>query len=117
MVAQTRRGRPWWSGAPSIFCQVVGAGMSFTVLLSLFKATRAGGEFIRTPKYQIVSRGQEWRDPRDLWGGEARRLREGATGVAALAPVALSPAPGRGVIAPSPCARPLRCLPPPPPLV
>jgi len=44
IVAQTRLGRRWWSGLPSLFCQVVGAGMSFTGLLSLFRATRRGPE-------------------------------------------------------------------------
>ncbi|TMD76476.1 MAG: glycosyltransferase, partial [Chloroflexi bacterium] len=60
IVAQTRRGRPWWSGIPALFCQVVGAGMSLTVVLALIRAMRGGGEFQRTPKYQIVQRGQEW---------------------------------------------------------
>ncbi len=99
MVAQTRRGRPWWSGAPSLFCQVVGAGMSFTVLLSLFRATRGGGEFIRTPKYQIVSRGQEWRDRAYVRVGDPRVIGEAAIGVAALAMVPFALALGKGLIA------------------
>src|SRR5258708_7947862 len=37
MVAQTRRGRPWWSGAPSLLCQLVGAGMSFNTLIALVR--------------------------------------------------------------------------------
>src|SRR5205823_12255345 len=99
MVAQTRRGRRWWSGAPSLFCQVVGAGMSFTVLLALFRATRRGGEFIRTPKYQIVSRGQEWRDQAYVRVGDPRVFGEAAIGAAALAMVPLALALGKGVIA------------------
>ena len=99
MVAQTRRGRPWWSGAPSLFCQVVGAGMSFTVLLALARATRGGGEFIRTPKHQIVSRGQEWRDQAYVRVGDARALGEAALGVAAIAMVPFALALGKGVIA------------------
>jgi len=99
MVAQTRRGRRWWSGAPSLFCQVVGAGMSFTVLLALFRATRRGGEFIRTPKYQIVSPGQEWRDRAYVRVGDPRVLGEAAIGFAALAMVPLALALGKGVIA------------------
>jgi cellulose synthase/poly-beta-1,6-N-acetylglucosamine synthase-like glycosyltransferase len=99
MVAQTRRGRPWWSGAPSLFCQVVGAGMSFTVLLSLFRATRGGGEFIRTPKYQIVSRGQEWRDQAYVHVGDPRVLGEAVLGLAAIALVPFALALGKGVIA------------------
>lgn len=99
MVAQTRRGRPWWSGAPALFCQVVGAGMSFTVLLSLLRATWGGGEFIRTPKYQIVSRGQEWRDQAYVRVGDPRVLGEAAIGVAALAMVPFALALGKGVIA------------------
>jgi cellulose synthase/poly-beta-1,6-N-acetylglucosamine synthase-like glycosyltransferase len=99
MVAQTRRGRPWWSGAPSLICQVVGAGMSFTVLLSLLRATRGGGEFIRTPKYQIVSRGQEWRDQAYVRVGDPRVFGEAALGVAALALVPFALALGKGVIA------------------
>jgi cellulose synthase/poly-beta-1,6-N-acetylglucosamine synthase-like glycosyltransferase len=99
MVAQTRRGRRWWSGAPSLFCQVVGAGMSFTVLLSLLRATRGGGEFIRTPKYQIVSRGQEWRDQAYVRVGDPRVFGEAAIGVAALAMAPVALALGKGVIA------------------
>src|SRR4029077_3185692 len=89
----------WWSGAPALFCQVVGAGMSFTVLLSLFRATRGGGEFIRTPKYQIVSRGQEWRDQAYVRVGDPRVIGEAAIGVAALAMVPFALALGKGVIA------------------
>ena len=84
MVAQTRRGRPWWSGVPSLLCQVVGAGMSFTVLIALVRATRRGGEFVRTPKHQIVSRGQEWRDQAYVRVGDPRAIGEAVLGVGAL---------------------------------
>ena len=83
MVAQTRRGRPWWSGMPSVLCQVVGAGMSFTVLIALVRATRRGGEFVRTPKHQIVQRGQEWRDQAYVRVGDPRAMGEAVLGLAA----------------------------------
>jgi glycosyl transferase family 2 len=84
MVAQTRRGRPWWSGAPSLLCQMVGAGMSLTVLMALLRATRRGGEFVRTPKHQIVESGQEWRDQAYVSVGDARAIAEALLGFCAL---------------------------------
>ena len=87
MVAQTRRGRPWWSGAPALLCQVVGAGMSLNTLLALARATRRGGEFVRTPKYRIVERGQEWRDQAYVRVGDPRAAIEGMLGLASLAVV------------------------------
>jgi cellulose synthase/poly-beta-1,6-N-acetylglucosamine synthase-like glycosyltransferase len=84
MVAQTRRGRPWWSGAPSLLCQMVGAGMSLTVLMALVRATRRGGEFVRTPKHQIVESGQEWRDQAYVHVGDPRAVAEALLGVGAL---------------------------------
>ena len=87
MVAQTRRGRPWWSGAPALLCQVVGAGMSLNTLIALARAMRRGGEFVRTPKYRIVERGQEWRDQAYVRVGDPRAAAEGLLGVAALAVV------------------------------
>ncbi len=91
MVAQTRRGRPWWAGAPSLLCQVIGAGMSFTVICAFFAAMRRGGVFIRTPKYRIVSRGQEWRDQAYVRLGDRRIVGETVLGAGALtlAPLAL----------------------------
>jgi hypothetical protein len=85
MVAQTRRGRPWWSGAPALLCQVVGAGMSLNTLIALARATRRGGEFVRTPKYRIVERGQEWRDQAYVRVGDPRAAAEGLFGLAAVA--------------------------------
>jgi hypothetical protein len=92
MVAQSRRGRPWWSGAPALLCQVVGAGMSLNTLIALARATRRGGEFVRTPKYRIVERGQEWRDQAYVRVGDPRAVAEGLLGLAALAivPAALA---------------------------
>lgn len=90
MVAQTRRGRPWWSGAYSLLFQVVGAGMSLTVLVALLRATRRGGEFVRTPKYRIVERGQEWRDQAYVRVGDPRALGEAVLGLGALIMVALA---------------------------
>jgi cellulose synthase/poly-beta-1,6-N-acetylglucosamine synthase-like glycosyltransferase len=92
MVAQTRRGRPWWSGAPALLCQVVGAGMSLNTLIALARATRRGGEFVRTPKYRIVERGQEWRDQAYVRVGDPRAAAEGLLGLTALAivPAALA---------------------------
>ncbi len=91
IVAQTRRGRPFWSGLPSLFCQVVGAGMSLTALIALFRAMRPGGRFVRTPKHHIVQRGQEWRDQAYVAVGDIRALGEAACGLGAFAivPVAI----------------------------
>ncbi|HVC77202.1 MAG TPA: glycosyltransferase [Candidatus Micrarchaeaceae archaeon] len=99
MVAQTRRGRPWWSGLPSILCQIVGAGMSLTVMVALARATRRGGEFVRTPKHRIVQRGQEWRDQDYVSVGDPRALAEAVLGVAALIMVPAAVASGRGLVA------------------
>ena len=85
MVAQTRRGRGWWSGAPALLCQILGAGMSLTVMLALVRATRRGGEFVRTPKHRIVSAGQEWRDQAYVHTGDPRAVAEMALGLGALA--------------------------------
>jgi hypothetical protein len=91
MVAQTRRGRPWWSGARSVLCQLVGAGMSLNTTIALVRATRRGGEFVRTPKHRIVERGQEWRDQAYVRVGDPRALAETLLGLAALSftPIAL----------------------------
>src|SRR5712692_1407207 len=99
MVAQTRRGRPWWSGAHSILFQVVGAGMSLNTLIALARATRRGGEFVRTPKHRIVERGQEWRDQAYVRVGDPRAAAEALLGVAALAIVAPGVAAGLWLVA------------------
>ncbi len=85
IVAQTRLGRQWWSGLPSLLCQVVGAGMSLTALLALFRATRRGGRFVRTPKYRIERPGQEWRHQAYVRVGDPRALGEAFFGIGALA--------------------------------
>ena len=99
MVAQTRRGRSWWSGLPAVLCQMVGAGMSLTVLVALARATRSGGEFVRTPKHRIVQRGQEWRDQAYVHAGDARALAEALLALASLTIVALAIASHQGVLA------------------
>jgi len=99
IVAQTRRGRPWWSGIPALFCQVVGAGMSFTVVLALIRAVRGGGEFQRTPKYQIVRRGQEWRHQAYVRAGDPRAIGDAVAGFGALALVVPAILARQGLIA------------------
>ncbi|HVD46774.1 MAG TPA: glycosyltransferase [Candidatus Limnocylindria bacterium] len=99
MVAQTRRGRPWWTGLPAVLCQVVGAGMSFTVLVALARATRKGGEFVRTPKHRIVQRGQEWRDQAYVHVGDPRALAEALLAAATLMFVPLAFSAGQGLVA------------------
>ena len=91
IAAQTRRGRRWWAGLPAVFCQVVGAGMSLNTLLSLARAAKPGGVFVRTPKHRIVKAGQEWRNQAYVRVGDPRALIEAIAGLGALAmvPVAL----------------------------
>ena len=84
IVAQTRLGRRWWSGLPSLLCQVVGAGMSLTAMLALLRATRRGGQFIRTPKHRIEQPGQEWRHQDYVRVGDPRALGEAMLGLGAL---------------------------------
>ena len=98
-VAQIRRGRPWWAAAPSLLCQLVGAGMSFTVILALFQATRPGGEFVRTPKHQIVERGQEWRNQAYVRVGDTRAIGEALLGAASLTMAPFAAAQGQWLVA------------------
>lgn len=61
-VAQWRRGREWWwHWYGLIGWTVLGAGTSLTVVASIWRAVRGGGEFKRTPKYRIERLGEEWR--------------------------------------------------------
>ena len=90
IVAQTRLGRPWWSGLPALLCQIVGAGMSLTATLALFRATKRGGNFVRTPKHGIEQPGQEWRDQAYVRAGDPRALAEAILGLSALATVQLA---------------------------
>jgi cellulose synthase/poly-beta-1,6-N-acetylglucosamine synthase-like glycosyltransferase len=99
MVAQTRRGRGWWTGLPALLCQVIGAGMSLNVIFALVAAFRGGGTFVRTPKHHIVRRGQEWRDQAYVRVGDPRALLEAAFGVGALAILPLAIAMGQGLLA------------------
>jgi cellulose synthase/poly-beta-1,6-N-acetylglucosamine synthase-like glycosyltransferase len=99
IVAQIRRGRPWWAGVMSLPCQVAGAGMSFTVILALLQATRRGGEFIRTPKHQIVERGQEWRNQAYVRVGDPRAIGEAVLGAAAFAIVPFATVQGQWLVA------------------
>jgi hypothetical protein len=98
-VAQLRRGRPWWAALPSVLCQLVGAGMSFTVILALVRATRSGGEFVRTPKYQIVEAGQEWRDQAYVRVGDPRAIGEVLLAAGAFAMVPFAAAQGQWLVA------------------
>ncbi len=98
MVAQTRRSRPWWSGAPAVFCQIIGAGLSLTSMVAFISATRKGNAFERTPKYQIVRRGQEWRDQAYVRVGDLRALGEAALGLGALAMVPPAIAAGKSLV-------------------
>jgi cellulose synthase/poly-beta-1,6-N-acetylglucosamine synthase-like glycosyltransferase len=99
IVAQTRRGRRWWAGIPSVFCQVIGAGMSINVILALLRAFRPGGTFVRTPKHHIVRRGQEWRDQDYVRVGDPRALLEGAFGLGTLAMLPLAIAMDQALLA------------------
>ncbi|HEY4028423.1 MAG TPA: glycosyltransferase [Candidatus Dormibacteraeota bacterium] len=61
-VAQWRRGREWWwHWYGLVGWSVLGAGTSLTVVVSIWRALRGGGEFTRTPKYRIERMGEEWR--------------------------------------------------------
>src|SRR5438309_5374866 len=82
VAAQTRRGRQWWSGIPSLLCQVVGAGMSLNTMVAVVRSTRPGGVFVRTPKHRIVEAGQEWRDNDYVRVGDPRALIEVAAALA-----------------------------------
>src|SRR5437773_233850 len=97
--APTRRGRPWRPGIPALFCQVVGAWMSLTVVRALIRAMRGGGEFQRTPKYQIVQRGQEWRHQAYVRAGDPRAIGDAVAGIGALALVAPAILARQGLIA------------------
>ena len=97
-VAQRRRGRPWWAGARGALCQLVGAGLSFTVMLAFFGSLRTGGAFERTPKYRIVRRGQEWRDQAYVRTGDPRALGEAVLGIVALALVEPGLVEGHGLV-------------------
>jgi len=50
--------------------------MSLTVLIAFLRATRSGGEFVRTPKHRIVARGQKWRDQAYVRVGDREHLEK-----------------------------------------
>ena len=84
-VAQVRRGRVWWHGAPGLLCQVIGAGMSLTITRALWRSLSTGGEFRRTPKYRIEGPGQVWSTATYSSPLDPISLLELAVGAAALA--------------------------------
>ena len=99
IVAQTRRGRAWWTGIPSLMCQVFGAGMALNTTIAFARAMRPGGVFVRTPKHGIEQRGQRWRDQAYVHAGDPRVLLEVAFGAGALAMVPLAIGAGHGMLA------------------
>jgi Glycosyltransferase like family 2 len=99
IVAQTRLGRRWWSGLPSLLCQVVGAGMSLTAMVALFRAMKHGGQFVRTPKHRIEKPGQEWRNQEYVHVGDPRAVAEAIFGLGALAIVPLAVTLGQWLLA------------------
>jgi cellulose synthase/poly-beta-1,6-N-acetylglucosamine synthase-like glycosyltransferase len=83
-VAQFRRGRRWWEHLHGLLgWTVLGAGTSLTVIASLGRALRGGGEFVRTPKYRVEREGQEWRSKAYFQPLDARAAVEVVCGVAA----------------------------------
>lgn len=99
IVARMRRGEPWWTALPSFLCQLVGAGMSLNSLISLVRALRPGGTFIRTPKHRITATGQEWRHHAYVEAGDLKTLVEGGLGLAAVSLVVFALAAGQILIA------------------
>jgi hypothetical protein len=99
IVAQTRLGRRWWSGLPSLLCQIVGAGMSLTAMVALFRAMKHGGQFVRTPKHRIEKPGQEWRNQEYVHVGDPRAVAEAVFGLGALAIVPLAATLGQWLLA------------------
>jgi len=99
VVAQTRRGRRWWTGLPSVLCQIVGAGMSLNTMVALTRALKPGGVFVRTPKHHIVRPGQEWMDQAYVHAGDWRAAVEAMFGLLALAIVPVALANGQGMLA------------------
>jgi cellulose synthase/poly-beta-1,6-N-acetylglucosamine synthase-like glycosyltransferase len=86
IVAQAQLGRRWWSSIlPAMLCQIVGAGMTLTATLAMFRAVKRGGQFVRTPKHRIEQRGQEWRDQAYVRVGDPRALGEAGFGLGAVA--------------------------------
>ena len=88
-VAQWRRGRQWWRHWYGLIgWSVLGAGTSLTVVTSIWRALRGGGEFSRTPKYRIEHLGEEWRSKSYFKPAELSALVELFLGLAGAALVA-----------------------------
>jgi cellulose synthase/poly-beta-1,6-N-acetylglucosamine synthase-like glycosyltransferase len=99
IVAQTKRGRRWWTGLPSVLCQIVGAGMSLNTMIALGRAVKPGGVFVRTPKHHIVRPGQEWMDQDYVRAGDWRAALEAIFGLVVLAIVPVALAHKQGILA------------------
>lgn len=99
VIGQRRRGRSWWYALPGVPLQLMGAGMSLTVLVAFLRALRPGGEFRRTPKYRIEARGQEWRDTAYARAADAAALGEAALAAVAFAVAAVAVSEGVWLVA------------------
>jgi hypothetical protein len=99
VIGQRRRGRSWWYALPGVPLQLMGAGMSLTVLVAFLRALRPGGEFRRTPKYRIEARGQEWRDTAYVRAADAAALGEAALAAVAFVVAAVAASEGVWLVA------------------
>ena len=72
---------------------------TLTAMLALFRATRRGGNFVRTPKHGIEQPGQEWRDQAYVRAGDPRALVDALFGLSATAVVQLAAAMHQGLLA------------------
>jgi GT2 family glycosyltransferase len=85
-VAQWRHGREWWwHWYGLVGWSVLGAGTSLTVVASIWRALRGGGEFTRTPKYRIERTGEEWRSKVYFKPASAGAVAELVFGLAGIA--------------------------------
>jgi cellulose synthase/poly-beta-1,6-N-acetylglucosamine synthase-like glycosyltransferase len=84
-VAQWRRGREWWRhGYGLLGWSILGAGTSLTVVISIWRWLRGGGEFQRTPKYRIEHLGEEWRSKAYFKPNDVGAVAELVLGTAGL---------------------------------
>jgi cellulose synthase/poly-beta-1,6-N-acetylglucosamine synthase-like glycosyltransferase len=82
-VGQWRRGREWWRQWYGLLgWSVLGAGTSLTIVFSIWRWLRGGGEFARTPKYRIERMGEEWRSKAYFKPNDAGAIAEVAFGLA-----------------------------------
>jgi cellulose synthase/poly-beta-1,6-N-acetylglucosamine synthase-like glycosyltransferase len=82
-VGQWRRGREWWRHWYGLLgWSVLGAGTSLTIMFSIWRWLRGGGEFTRTPKYRIEHAGEEWRSKAYFKPRDAGAIAELAFGLA-----------------------------------